>query len=95
VEWPPRPCPGSDSYCLSVRDICDVVYVLLLERIERQTLALQQQHAVYRSVSAEFDEEWPSLDVAQESLNEKLNAEFARSDLTPGDRELYELLGVG
>ena len=95
MEWPPGSGAGSDSQRLSVRDICDVSYVLLLERIERQTLALQQQHAVFRSVSAEFDEEWPSLDAAQESLDEKLNAELGRTDLAPRDRELYELLGVG
>jgi hypothetical protein len=94
VEWPARSGFGGDAQRLRVRDICDVVYVLLLERIERQTLALQQQHAVFRSVSADFDEEWPALDAAQERLDEALSAEFTRSDLSPRDRELYELLGV-
>ena len=77
---------------MTLRDVCDVVYGLLLARVERQTLSLQVQHAVYKAAGAEMTDEWPSLDAAQARLDELLNAEPTHVNLA--DRELLELMGV-
>ena len=77
---------------MTLRDVCDVVYGLLLARVERQTLSLQVQHAVYKAAGAEMTDEWPSLDAAQTRLDELLNAEPTHVD--SADRELLELMGV-
>lgn len=68
--------------------MCDFVYVLLLDRIERQTLADRQ-------VAALVGAELPSVGVALERFEELLNSE--PQPLTPMDAELLELnraLGV-
>ena len=75
-----------------MRDVCDVVYGLLLARVERQALSMQVQYAVYKAAGAEMTDEWPSLDAAQERLDEVLNAEPTHVNLA--DRELLELMGV-
>ena len=92
MEWPPRSAAGCDADRLTLRDVCDVVYGLLLARVERQTLSLQVQHAVYKAAGAEMTDEWPSLDAAQTRLDELLNAEPTHVNLA--DRELLELMGV-
>ena len=77
---------------MTLRDVCDVVYGLLLARVERQTLSLQVQFAVYKAAGGEMTEDWPSLDAAQARLDTLLNAEPTHVD--PADRELLELMGV-
>lgn len=94
MEWPPGPDDRSDPFGLTVRDVCDVVYGLMLDRAEKQALALQQQYAVYRAAGAELEDEWPSLDAAQEQLDAALNAEPVASTRSPRDVELLTLLGV-
>jgi hypothetical protein len=45
VEWPPRPAVGADRGArgeggsFRLRDVCDLAYVLILERVERQYIA--------------------------------------------------------
>ena len=92
MEWPPGSSAGSDTDRLTLRDVCDVVYGLLLARVERQALSMQVQYAVYKAAGAEMTDEWPSLDAAQERLDEVLNAEPTHVNLA--DRELLELMGV-
>lgn len=92
MEWPPGSAAGSDADRLTLRDVCDIVYGLLLARVERQTLSLQVQFAVHKAAGAEMTEDWPSLDAAQERLDAVLNAEPTHVD--SADRELLELMGV-
>ena len=94
MEWPPGPSDCGNPYGLTVRDVCDVVYAVLLARAERQALALQQQHAVYVAAGAEMQDEWPSLQAAQDHLDEVLDAEPRLSGLSVPDRELLHLMGV-
>jgi hypothetical protein len=97
VEWPPGPDDGGDgerTVSLTVEDVGDVAYQVLLDRVERQALALQQQFATYRAAGAEVDEEWPSLDWAQAQLDATLEAEQVGEQWSSLDRELLQLMGV-
>ena len=95
MAWPPGPAGSGDPDGLTVRDVCDIVYGLLLVRVERQCLALQIQHATYEASGAEMQQEWPSLGDAQANLDSLLDAEPENSVLTdPKSRELLQLMGV-
>lgn len=95
MEWPPGPAPCRDDDGLTVRDVCDLVYGLLLNRVERQCLALQQQYATYEAAGAEMEQPWPSLADAQDNLDALLDAEQAAPSITDArDRELLQLMGV-
>lgn len=71
------------------------MYALLLDKNERQTLALQQQHTTLLAAGHQVQDEWPSLDAARENLDALLDAEPELSAYSPQERELLELLGVG
>ena len=95
MAWPPGPAGSSDPDGLTVRDVCDVVYGLLLARVERQCLALQGQHAAYEAAGSEMQQEWPSLGDAQANLDALLDAEpDVSAAVDSRDRELFELMGV-
>jgi hypothetical protein len=80
---------------LTLVDICDIVYGLLLAKIERQTLSSQQQYVTYRAAGWEMSDEMPTLDGAREHLDEWLESEPVVSAYSAQDRELLELMGVG
>lgn len=59
---------------MSLLDLCDVTYVLLLERLERQVLSERQVAAVLAAAGAE-DVEMPSMDEACAAFDAALIAE--------------------
>lgn len=76
--------------------MCDVAYDVLLDRVVRQTLNVQLQHAIYdASGRYEMGEEPPSLNEAQERLDAMLEAEPEIDTTDPRDRELMELMMGG
>lgn len=81
--------------CLTVQDVCDIAYSVLLGRVERQALADQQAYAIYAASGRyEMHEEPRTVSEAQQQLDELLNAEFERVNVNPRQRELLELMGV-
>jgi hypothetical protein len=69
------------------------VYVLLLERMERQVLAEQQMVATLAAAGAK-DVEMPVFEQRQALLDELLVAPPARFDADPERAELLTVLGV-
>lgn len=76
---------------MSLADTCDVVYTLLLERLDAQTLADRQVVATLLAAGA-ADLEIPDVDDARARFDEALVAEPPQVDR---DRmELTQALGV-
>lgn len=82
---------------MTVRDLCDVVYVLLLEQLERQVL-VDRQVAAAHNTSGRFEPvPLPSWHEHRQRFDEALEADPAVSpvsSLSVEQRELREALGV-
>lgn len=81
---------------LTLRDICDISYGVLRDRVERQALAAQQRYVIYRaSGNWEIKGEEPDVSEALAEFDEALAAEPTNDWADSRDRELFALMGVG
>jgi hypothetical protein len=76
---------------LNLRELCDVAYVMLVDRLESRTLAEMQAAVFVQAMGG--NTAIPDPGVEREQFDAMLTAPFRR--LNRPDYELRKLLGVG